>query len=97
MTDSLERVRRLLGSLTPDELHSLAQDIAALLGAEGSNDTPPTGHIELKMINGYGPYKYLRRLEGGKLRSIYLGKAAPGDAARYAKRRVKRHPKRDDT
>lgn len=90
MTDNLEHIRRLLGSLSPDELQHLADDIAALLGAEGLRETSPTGHVELKMINGYGPYKYLRRLEGGKLRSIYLGKAAPGDAARYAKRRPKR-------
>lgn len=89
MTSNLEQVRRLLGSLSPDELQSLADDLAALLSAEGLRDATPTGHIELKMINGYGPYKYLRRLEGGKLRSIYLGKAAPGDAARYAKRRPK--------
>jgi len=37
------------------------------------------GYIELKMINGCGPYKYLRRRVGGKLTSTYLGKAKSGD------------------
>ncbi len=34
------------------------------------------GHIELKTINGCGPYKYLRYWQGGKLKSEYIGKAA---------------------
>lgn len=33
------------------------------------------GHIELKMINGYGPYKYLRFWQGKTLKSEYIGKA----------------------
>ena len=37
------------------------------------------GHFELKMINGCGPYAYLRWWSGGKHRSAYLGKAKPKD------------------
>lgn len=33
------------------------------------------GYIEDKMINGCGPYRYLRVRQGGKHRSFYLGKA----------------------
>ncbi|PZD70804.1 hypothetical protein C1752_08946 [Acaryochloris thomasi RCC1774] len=33
------------------------------------------GHIEKRMVNGCGPYKYLRWWEGGKHRAVYLGKA----------------------
>jgi hypothetical protein len=33
------------------------------------------GHIELKMINGFGPYKYLRYWSGKTLKSEYIGKA----------------------
>ncbi len=33
------------------------------------------GHIELKLINGYGPYKYLRYWQGKTLKSEYIGKA----------------------
>ena len=42
---------------------------------------PTTGHpgrgkwVDLKMINGCGPYAYLRWREGGRCRSKYLGKA----------------------
>ena len=32
-------------------------------------------YVELKMINGYGPYAYKRWREGGRLRSEYQGKA----------------------
>ena len=31
-------------------------------------------YIERKMINGCGPYQYLRYQQAGKYRSIYLGK-----------------------
>ncbi len=37
------------------------------------------GHIEQKIINGYGPYLYLRYWRGGKLRSTYLGKGGAED------------------
>ena len=32
------------------------------------------GHIEEKVINGFGPYLYLRYWHGGHLKSKYLGK-----------------------
>lgn len=94
---NLERVRRLLGILTPEELQTLHEDVEALLAANDptGSELPPAerlGHVELKMINGYGPYKYLRRLEGGKLRSIYLGKASEGDVKRYSPRRKRKTP-----
>lgn len=89
--DNLERVRRLLGVLSPDELRSLQDDVTALLSTEQpAGSTARLGHVELKTINGYGPYKYLRRLEGGKLRSIYLGKASEGDLKRYARKRSRK-------
>jgi len=45
-------------------------------GDEKSSTTAKTqGHIELKTINGYGPYRYLRYWQDGKLRSSYIGKA----------------------
>jgi|WetSurMetagenome_2_1015567.scaffolds.fasta_scaffold105524_4 hypothetical protein len=33
------------------------------------------GHIELKLIRGFGPYMYLRYWSGKKLKSVYIGKA----------------------
>jgi len=35
------------------------------------------GYVEEKMINGCGPYRYLRFWSGRKHRSVYLGKAQP--------------------
>ena len=89
MSERLERIRRQLGALDTADLRALQADIAALLSAtdESPSNTLPQGHIELKMINGYGPYKYLRRIENGKLRSIYLGRASQGEVQRYSPKR----------
>lgn len=35
-------------------------------------------YVEVKMINGCGPYAYKRWREGGRLRSEYQGKAVVG-------------------
>lgn len=54
-----------------------------------SNRPPKTGeHIEFKMIPGrdgkrFGPYKYRRWWEDGKLKTQYLGKASQEEAAHY--------------
>ena len=35
---------------------------------------PKKGHIEEKIIRGYGPYLYLRFWKEGSLKSLYIGK-----------------------
>lgn len=35
------------------------------------------GSLEAKLIRGHGPYLYFRYREGGRHRSVYVGKAAP--------------------
>ena len=35
---------------------------------------PKKGHIEEKIIRGYGPYLYLRFWQEGSLKSLYIGK-----------------------
>lgn len=42
---------------------------------QGAEKKTARGHIELKLINGYGPYQYLRYWEGKTLKSRYIGKA----------------------
>ena len=42
---------------------------------KSSTTVKTQGHLELKTINGYGPYRYLRYRQDGKLKSQYLGKA----------------------
>lgn len=84
---NLEKTLSTLGVLTRPELLKLREIIDDLLeiedesdqaadsGANGKVKSVARGHIELKLIRGYGPYKYLRRWEGKKLTSTYLGKA----------------------
>ena len=79
-----------LGQLTRSELEELAVMVAALLDAtdveaedddqvEEATDKPAKagakGHIEAKVINGCGPYLYLRYWSGKTLKSKYIGKA----------------------
>lgn len=47
-------------------------------GLVSSKGSRGSGWIELKMINGFGPYAYRRWRTGGKLRSEYLGKVKQG-------------------
>jgi hypothetical protein len=37
------------------------------------------GPLEAKLIRGFGPYLYYRFREGGRHRSVYVGKVAPAD------------------
>lgn len=68
--------------LSPTELSELLLSLQGLLEAKGEQPTAdgqPQGSIELKMINGCGPYAYLRYYKGqkngrGQYGSKYLGK-----------------------
>jgi len=76
-----------LGQLNRVELEELSEMVAALLAVtepeeededQGDNEKPTRpdarGHIEEKMINGCGPYLYLRYWQGKTLKSKYIGK-----------------------
>ena len=55
-------------------LHVADDDQVADLDRNG--DKPAAkGHVEAKMINGCGPYLYLRYWSGKTLKSKYIGKA----------------------
>lgn len=73
------------------ELRELQEAIAALVELRALGDSEPGieekrtlspgrvgGSIERKMINGCGPYRYLRWWSGGKHKSAYLGKEKSG-------------------
>ncbi|MBI5928622.1 MAG: hypothetical protein HY862_04895 [Chloroflexi bacterium] len=92
----LEKAQALLDQMDAEELAALQQAIETHLTA--SNTPSPankggqvgiaqpstaSGHIELKMINGCGPYKYKRVLVGGRLKSVYIGKATQADIKKY--------------
>lgn len=83
----LENVLTNLGSLDKAELRHVFGIVKELLNIEspetleelmkGVSDQVAIkkGYIEEKLINGYGPYKYLRLWVSGHLTSTYLGKA----------------------
>jgi len=83
----IEAIHAKLEQLTDAQLRTVSEYIDLLLteDADGDQETPPgdeaqgagrspAGWIELKIINGNGPYAYRRWREGGKLRSKYIGK-----------------------
>jgi|JFJP01.1.fsa_nt_gi hypothetical protein len=82
---TIEKVIQWAAILSPGQRRELIDGLLALDElSEDSDRTPNTndgngggtgrGSIERKMINGCGPYLYLRYWSGGKHRSIYLGK-----------------------
>lgn len=79
-TSTLNMKKLLLwaGELPEKELNQVIDAIVGLRAARfptGEETSTPNGAIEEKMINGCGPYKYLRYWSGGRHRSVYLGKA----------------------
>lgn len=84
---AFDTVTSHLGQLTRSELQELADVVAALLSldddqveeekldqAGDKSRRAARGHIEAKMINGCGPYLYLRYWSGKTLKSKYIGK-----------------------
>lgn len=83
---AFETVTSHLGQLSRSELVELAEIVGALLDATKEDDdqveadgageakSGARGHIEAKMINGFGPYLYLRYWSGKTLKSKYIGK-----------------------
>jgi len=51
------------------------ETLEELMRGESDQVVVRKGYIEEKLINGYGPYKYLRLWVNGHLTSTYLGKA----------------------
>lgn len=87
-TTHLQKTLVTLGALNRDELIHVRDVINDLLAIydeqpeaapddDSSVEIKPRafGHIEAKMIRGYGPYLYLRRWQGKTLTSTYIGKA----------------------
>ena len=72
---------------TPEQLKEMKAIIDGLLSASDPNpedNTPNTpllegrrggSYIESKLINGSGPYRYLRYWHAGHRKSVYLGKS----------------------
>ena len=84
---TIERVIQWSATLSPEQRREVIDALLTLDELTDDNDFPKSntndgngggtgrGSIERKMINGCGPYLYLRYWSGGKHRSVYLGKA----------------------
>lgn len=81
-TAEYKRAVTALSGLSRAELEALRGVIDTLL-SEGYIDAGPDGYIEEKYIRRgdktYGPYRYRRVREDGKLRSVYLGKGGENE------------------
>ena len=75
-----------LDKLTEAELWEVRAIVDALLEVKAFPEKSSSGHIEVKMIPDkkrgkfYGPYRYLRYWQNGKLLSRYLGKVEEATA-----------------
>jgi hypothetical protein len=84
---TVSEVTRKARQMNSEQLDAVIAFMADLLATEdteapeeeratgGKSKAGPAGWVELKHINGYGPYAYLRWREGKRMRSKYLGKA----------------------
>lgn len=91
---ALKTITGSLAQLERIGLEELAQIVATLLDLQAPAEEEPEpvqqgeqkathiakGHIEEKLINGYGPYRYLRYWQGKTLKSQYIGKAKEAQA-----------------
>ena len=65
-----------IDTLELEEQQEAQQEPASERGQQsGKSKGKAGGYVELKMINGCGPYAYKRWREGGRLCSEYQGKA----------------------
>ena len=84
----VDRIFQAAIQLSATELAELLMSLQGLAEAQGQpvkTGGQPQGSIELKMINGCGPYAYLRYYKGqkngrGQYGSRYLGKWPAGTA-----------------
>ena len=76
MTNSYDRIINLLSTLSRSDVKRLQLVVSDLVNA---GYMPAHGHVEYRFITRsskrYGPYKYRRVWQNGKLKDIYEGKA----------------------
>lgn len=74
--DDLLELRGLVDSCiaAAEVAPAAAEEPATEIGAGKPGKTVKGGYIELKTINGCGPYAYRRARVGGRLTSEYIGK-----------------------
>jgi hypothetical protein len=73
----LARIRVVLDELDQALREQEEERQREQMGGGQSRRRLGTGSLEAKLIRGFGPYLYYRFREGGRHRSMYVGKVAP--------------------
>lgn len=91
MTDSYDRLINLISTLSLSGLKRLQLVINELVA---TGYLPAPGHVECRFITRsgkrYGPYKYRRIWQNGKLRDIYEGKASEAEYQHWLTQKANR-------
>jgi len=94
MTSTYDKVITLVSSLTYGELERL-QIVVDYVLRQGR--MPAEGHVEYRFIKRsgkhYGPYKYRRIWQQGKLKDVYEGKANQDEYQSWLRQKAERHQK----
>src|SRR5579863_7650703 len=93
MPDPFDRVLDLVSTLSHPELKRLQLVVNELVE---HGYFPRPGSIEYRFISRhgkvYGPYKYRRVWQQGKLKDFYEGKASPDEYQRWLEHKANRKP-----
>jgi hypothetical protein len=75
---AVESLLKQAAALSERELKALISGLQGLTLKEGLDEhgkpLNQKGYVEEKMVNGCGPYRYLRYWDGKTHKSVYLGK-----------------------
>src|SRR5258708_14501205 len=95
MTNSYDQILNLLSTLSVSDLKRLQLVVNELVAA---GYLPAQGHIEYRFITRsgkrYGPYKYRRLWQNGKLKDIDEGKADQDEYQGWLTQKAKRKKRR---
>src|SRR5258708_997207 len=98
MTDSYDRILNLISTLSVSELKRLQLVVNELVV---SAYLPAQGHVEYRFITRsskrYGPYKYRRLWQNGKLKDIYEGKASEDEYQAWLAQKASRRKESPNT
>jgi len=79
----LAEIRSVLGRVDENlrDEEAVSRGLSDTRGATPRRRRLGAGHLEAKLIRGHGPYLYYRYREGGRHRSVYVGRITPSEAA----------------
>ncbi len=91
MTNTYDRIINLVSTLSSADLKRLQLVVNELVA---TGYLPAQGHVEYRFITRsgkhYGPYKYRRVWQNGKLKDIYEGKASQDEYRNWLTQKANR-------